>query len=167
MFEILKAGIENIKDIQTVSEIAWPAAFDDLLSDSQIRYMMEMMYSDNSLREQMERKKHLFFLAKQNVKFVGYMSIEIDCEKSNKTKIHKIYLLPEVQKFGLGKKLLATAIAEAKKQNNRALYLNVNKYNRRAIDFYVRNGFKRVKEEVIEIRNGFVMDDYVYEKTLQ
>lgn len=167
MVTIIEASVEHIKYIQTVSEIAWPAAFKELLSPDQIAYMMEMMYSDASLREQIEEKKHLFFLAKLNSKFVGYMSVEHDCEKSGKTKIHKIYVLPDLQKKGVGKALLARAIAEAKKANSRALFLNVNKQNNGAIAFYLRNGFVRIKEEVIDIGNGFVMDDYIYEKLLE
>ena len=58
------------------------------------------------------------------------------------------------------------AMEEATKQNNHALYLNVNKHNENAIGFYRINGFSIVKEEVIDIGNGFVMDDYVFEKPL-
>jgi ribosomal protein S18 acetylase RimI-like enzyme len=45
------------------------------------------------------------------------------------------------------------------------LFLNVNKYNS-AIQFYHKIGFEIAKEEVIDIGNGFVMDDYVMEKQL-
>lgn len=165
MVTVIKADINNIKDIQTVAKTAWPAAFEELLSKSQIEYMMEMMYSDKSLREQME-KGHHFYLVKQKERFVGYMSIEHNCENSRRTKIHKIYVLPDLQKLGIGKTLLTTAVVEAKKRNEKAVYLNVNKYNSRAIGFYLRNGFERIKEEIIDIGNGFVMDDYVYEKSL-
>lgn len=166
MTAIIKVHTDHIRDIQSISRIAWPAAFKDLLTKSQIDYMMEMMYSDNSLREQMEMKGHHFYLAKQNERFVGYMSVEFNCENSGRTKIHKIYVLPDLQKLGIGKALLATAVAEAKKRKETTVYLNVNKYNSRAIDFYLRNGFERIKEEIIDIGNGFVMDDYVYEKSL-
>jgi len=124
------------------------------------------MYSDKSLQEQMEMDNHHYFLAKENDKFLGYMSIQHNCENTGKTKIHKIYILPDMQKKGIGKLLLNTAINETKMQNESAVYLNVNKYNENAIKFYQKTGFFLAKEEVIDIGNGFIMDDYVFEKEI-
>ena len=166
MIEIILADKNNIKDIQTVSNVAWPNTFKEILSPHQIKYMMNWMYSDESLQEQMYVKNHRYFLAKENDTFLGYMSIEHNCENSGKTKIHKIYILPDQQKKGIGKLLLERAIAETKKQNDSAIYLNVNKYNENAIGFYKKNGFFLAKEEVIDIGNGFIMDDYVFEKSV-
>ncbi|HHV86697.1 MAG TPA: GNAT family N-acetyltransferase [Petrimonas sp.] len=166
MIEIIRANKNHIKDIQDVSDVAWPHTFKEVLSPGQIRYMMDWMYSNESLQEQMDVKDHHYFLAKENDKFLGYMSIQHNCENTGKTKIHKIYILPDMQKRGIGKQLLNTAINEARKQSNTAIYLNVNKYNENAIGFYKKSGFFLVKEEVIDIGNGFVMDDYVFEKEI-
>ncbi|MDO5523508.1 MAG: GNAT family N-acetyltransferase [Bacteroidia bacterium] len=166
MIEIIRAAKNNIRDIQAVSDVAWPHAFKDILSPSQIKYMMNWMYSDESLREQMDVKNHHYFLAKENDEFLGYMSVQHNCENTGKTKIHKIYILPDRQKKGIGKLLLCEAINEAKRHDSQAIYLNVNKYNETAIRFYEKNGFFLAKEEVIDIGNGFIMDDYVFEKTI-
>lgn len=166
MSVIVFATLDNIADIQQIADVAWPAAFKNILSPPQIDYMMHWMYSDESLREQMTVKNHRYFLAKKDDNYLAYMSIEHNCENSGKTKIHKIYILPDLQKQGIGKLLLATAISEAKKQKSKAIYLNVNKYNENAIEFYKRNGFFLAKEEIIDIGNGFVMDDYVFEKEI-
>lgn len=166
MIEIIRANKTNIKDIQAVANVAWPHAFNYILSPEQIKYMMNWMYSSKSLAEQMEQKNHRFFLALKNGKAVGYMSIEHNCEASRKTKIHKIYILPEIQKMGIGQHLIAFASCEARKQNDRTIYLNVNKFNESAIAFYKRLGFALSKAEVIDIGNGFVMDDFVFELVL-
>jgi hypothetical protein len=42
------------------------------------------------------------------------------------------------------------------------VFLNVNKYNK-AQYFYSKLGFAIIKEEVIDIGNDYVMDDYVME----
>ena len=166
MLKIIQSDTSHIPAIQQVASLAWPDAFKEILSASQIAYMMQWMYSDESLREQMEKKGHRFFWATSNEKPVGYMSIEHHCEGTNKTKIHKIYLLPDVQRQGIGRMFLEMAQATAKEQRDTVLYLNVNKYNQRAIDFYRKTGFQLVKEEVIDIGNGFVMDDFVFELPL-
>jgi hypothetical protein len=44
--------------------------------------------------------------------------------------------------------------------------LNVNKDNQKAIDFYTSQGFVEIYKEVIDIGNGYVMDDAVMELPL-
>lgn len=160
---ISKVNSDNISNIQQVAKEAWPVAFAEILTPQQIVYMMEMMYSDEAITKQIKELNHHFFIAKIDGIPVGFISIEHNCEESNKTKIHKLYLLPEYQKMGVGHSLYKCAMSEAKLNNDLAIYLNVNKYNKKAISFYNRVGFTVVKEEVIDIGNGFVMDDYVFE----
>lgn len=160
---ISKANIGSISNIQQVARDAWPVAFAEILTPQQIEYMMEMMYSKEALTKQIVELNNHFFIAKVDGSAVGYISIEHNINQSNKTKIHKIYLLPEYQSLGVGHALYKYAVAEAELNGDIAIYLNVNKYNKKAISFYRRVGFKVVKEEIIDIGNGFVMDDYVFE----
>jgi ribosomal protein S18 acetylase RimI-like enzyme len=166
MIEIIPATIDNIPDIQKISAVAWPHTFKDILSEEQIAYMMNWMYSDESLQEQMEKNNHRYVLAKHGEEFVAYLSYEPNCENTGKTKIHKIYILPSHQRKGIGKLLFNFVLTKARETGEKAVYLNVNKNNRNAINFYQRMGFYIAKEEVIDIGNGFVMDDYVFEKPL-
>ncbi len=166
MIEIIPATTDNIPDIQKISAVAWPHTFKDILSEKQIAYMMHWMYSDESLREQMEKQHHRYVLAKEGEEFVAYLSYEPNCENTGKTKIHKIYILPSHQRKGIGKRLFDFVLTQARENGEKAVYLNVNKNNRNAIAFYQRLGFYRAREEVNDIGNGFVMDDYVYEKPL-
>ena len=166
MITIKEASAEHIIYIQAVAKVAWPVAFAEILSAEQIGYMMEMMYSYEALREQMETKGHRFFIAMEGDEPVGYMSIEHNCEDSGRTKIHKAYILPERQRVGIGGRLFDRACEEARIKGDGAVYLNVNKYNKSAIAFYNKGGFDLIKEEVIDIGNGYVMDDYVFEKKL-
>jgi hypothetical protein len=41
-----------------------------------------------------------------------------------------------------------------------SIYLNVNKHNS-AVEFYLKKGFIKDREMVLDIGNGYVMDDYV------
>ena len=98
------------------------------------------MYSDESLQEQIYVKNHRYFLAKENDTFLGYMSIEHNCENSGKTKIHKIYILPDQQKKGIGKLLLYRAIAETKKQNRLRIPLHFSVKMEGLRSFAAENG---------------------------
>lgn len=166
MIEITIANKQHIATIKALAEEFWPVAFDSILSKQQIAYMMEMMYSSKSLKEQMD-KGHQFAIANKNGKKVGYMSYEIDCNGLSKTKIHKLYISPNYQRHGIGKAMVDFVAKQALLANNRALFLNVNKYNNKAIGFYKKHHFQLVKEEQIDIGDGYIMDDYVFELKLK
>ena len=124
--------------------------------------MIDKFYNEAALREQIEGKGHIFYLAQnENGNYVGFVSYEINCEP-HKTKIHKIYVLPETQGTGLGLQFFELVKEKVIENNQKSIFLNVNKYNN-AIHFYTKLGFIKVKDEVIDIGNGYVMDDYVME----
>jgi GNAT superfamily N-acetyltransferase len=162
--------IENNKDksfaiIREIAKTTWDATYTFILSKEQLDYMYVMMYSEAALNEQQFTKKHHFILAKENENYLGFASYELNCGKTNKTKVHKIYILPTAQGKGIGKRLLDYIASEAQKHQDKAVFLNVNRFNP-AQDFYKRIGFSVSFEEVIDIGNGYVMDDYVMEKTI-
>ena len=63
-------------------------------------------------------------------------------------------------KTGAGKALLTAVKAYAKENGGKQLILQVNKQNP-AIDFYKRQGFSILSENIFELAHGFVMDDYI------
>ena len=165
MIEVVKVSKQHIPTIRALAQEYWPVAFVSILSASQIAYMMEMMYSHSSLEGQMN-KGHQFAIASKNNKKVGYMSYETDCEGMGKTKIHKLYISPHYQRMGVGKAMVDFVTEQALQANNSALFLNVNKHNNKAIGFYKKHHFVLTKEEEIDIGDGFIMDDYVFELPL-
>lgn len=154
---------EQLIEIHKLSHKIWPIAYKEVITKEQIEYMLNMMYSIESLENQLE-KGHVFLLAKENNEFVGYASYELNIDNSEKAKLHKLYVLPETQGKGYGKLLVDNIVKEVVNAKNTALFLNVNKKNK-AIDFYKKYGFEISKTMVLDIGNGFVMDDYIMEIT--
>lgn len=153
--------IEQLPIVIYLTKKIWPVAYGEILSKAQLDYMIDKFYNEPALRKLMQ-KGHVFYLAQDdNDKYVGFVSYEINSEP-NKTKIHKIYVLPETQGTGLGRQFFELVKEKALENNQSAIFLNVNKYNN-AIHFYTKLGFTKVIDEVIDIGNGYVMDDYVME----
>ena len=153
--------IEQLPIVIDLTKKIWPVAYGEILSKAQLDYMIDKFYNETALRELIQ-KGHVFYLAQDdNGKDVGFVSYEINSEP-NKTKIHKIYVLPETQGTGIGKQLFDVVKTKAQENQQTAIFLNVNKYNN-AQNFYQKLGFTITKEEVIDIGNGYVMDDYVME----
>ncbi|HRH99486.1 MAG TPA: GNAT family N-acetyltransferase [Saprospiraceae bacterium] len=165
MVNIVKADLHDIEKIQTIARITWPVTFKQILSQEQLEYMLQMMYSTESLREQMEAKTHQFLIAKQDENALGFASYELNYLNEPKTKIHKIYILPAQQGKGLGKLLFDEIEKTAIENKQLILSLNVNRENK-AIEFYQHRGYKVIRQEDISIGNGYWMEDYVMEKTI-
>jgi ribosomal protein S18 acetylase RimI-like enzyme len=166
MINIVRASADLLPEIQKIAYQTWPKTFSNILSPEQINYMLNWMYDLKSLETQLKDKNHIFLLAEENGKFLGFASYETNHGETNKTKIHKIYILPEAQGKGVGKKLIQFMEKAAMENGNKILFLNVNKFNQGAIDFYSRIGFYEAYKEIIDIGNGFVMDDLVMELKL-
>jgi len=47
-----------------------------------------------------------------------------------------------------------------------SIWLTVNRHNQQAIAVYEHLGMQRIQEQVIDIGNGFVMDDFIYRFSL-
>lgn len=164
MIKITHATSEHITIIRKLAHEAWPAAFKNILSRKQIDYMLEMMYSCDSIEKQISNKQY-FLLAGYGDAYAGYASYETNYKGLNTCKIHKLYILPQFGRLGIGKKMVEHISEIAVGENNRHLTLNVNKENQ-AIRFYEKIGFKIIAGETIPIGEGFFMDDYIMIKDL-
>ena len=154
----------NKKQLPIVKDLAyaiWPSAYREILSAEQLNYMLDNFYSIENLENQMD-KGQVFELLFEDSNVVGYLSYEFNCKETGLLKIHKIYLLPETQGKGFGKFMIDEVIKIAKENQQKGIFLNVNKYNK-AQFFYNKLGFNISKEEVIDIGNNYIMDDYQME----
>ena len=163
--EIIKAGEPHIAYIQEIAYTTWPVTFGEILGPAQLRYMLEWMYSTHALRDQMTVRQHTFLLAKEGHIFTGFASIEFNYNGEPVTKIHKLYILPETQGKGTGKRLLKEIEGMALEKGNPTITLNVNRYNS-AVKFYQKLGFVIKRSEDIDIGNGYLMEDYVMDLSL-
>ncbi|MDM8174612.1 MULTISPECIES: GNAT family N-acetyltransferase [Olivibacter] len=166
MLHITKAKIDDIHIIQEIAHKTWPITFGSILSFEQISYMLEMMYSTTSLLRQMTELNHHFLLAAEENECLGFISYESAYKNALQTKIHKIYILPEAQGKGVGKKLMRAVEEIALNKGDKRLLLNVNKHNE-AEKFYARLGFELIGTEDIDIGSGYLMEDKIMSKKLK
>ena len=162
--KIIQANKSQLPLIAELAYAIWPVAYGEILSKEQLTYMLAKFYSLEALTEQLEKRNHVFLLIEENERFVGFASYESNIE-NHKTKIHKIYVLPETQGKGFGVQLINEIETRAKNLQNDILFLNVNRFNK-AQYFYKKLGFEIAFEEDIEIGNGYLMEDFVMEKKL-
>lgn len=160
MFEIRKATLDDIDLIRKLADIAFRHTYKDILSPEQTDYMMNWMYSEESLRKQMTTDEHIYYIGYEDETPAGYVSIQP--EGVDTYHLQKIYLLPSFQGSGYGKIMFQHVIKVIKELHPSPcqLRLNVNRYNK-AVSFYQRLGMKKVDEGDFHIGNGFYMTDYI------
>lgn len=161
MMKITKATIENIPLIKEIAEKSWRKHYPGILSNEQIEYMLEQMYSETELKNHFENPNYHYYLLSDDENFLGIMGFENHYQKDT-TKLHRIYILEEAKGKGVGKFAINFLKNQAKESGDQRIILAVNKQNS-SYHFYTSQGFNIYEEGVFEIGNGYVMDDYLME----
>jgi N-acetylglutamate synthase-like GNAT family acetyltransferase len=149
-----KATLEDIPIIQEIAEEAWRPTYGPILTEEQTLYMIPMMYATEVLVPQIA----LFSVLEVDGVAIGYCAFEKQTDTEG--KLHKLYLRPSLKQKGAGSFIIKQIRDIARLMGLSSIYLNVNKQNS-AVDFYLKKGFIKESEMVLDIGNGYVMDDYV------
>jgi RsiW-degrading membrane proteinase PrsW (M82 family)/ribosomal protein S18 acetylase RimI-like enzyme len=162
MLTITKASPAEIELIRELSADIWPATYGSILSQEQINYMLEQMYSPHALQTQMDEGHEFIIVYNAGVPigFASYSEIA-----PTVFKLHKIYILTLHQGRGMGRTVMEKVIEAVKEKGCTRLQLNVNRQNPAKI-FYEKLGFVVIREEDIDIGHGYFMNDYIMEKSL-
>ena len=144
---------------------SWKEAYSEILSGAQMEYMLEMMYSEESLRQQMW-EGHIFFIVLCDGIPSGFISFHPQGE--NLYILEKLYVLPQTHGTGAGRFLVEKAeeyIRNRHPGEHFLFELNVNR-NNKAVGFYQRLGFRIDRKIDEDIGNGFYKNDYIMQKNI-
>lgn len=155
---IRTATATDLPRIRSIAHLTWPVCYAGIISPEQIAYMLERMYGEAALHDQLTGG-HVFLLAEQDDAAIGFAGFQHH-HRPGRTRLHKLYVLPGMQGSGAGRTLLLAMLIAARGVGDHTIELNVNKYNP-AIEFYRKHGFTIERDEVLDIGGGFVMDDHV------
>jgi len=160
---IRQASELDIPAINELAEKIWWPSYGNIISDEQISFMLNDMYSAESLLNQMNSGIEFLIVERENlpVAFAGYCLTD---PENQVFKLHKLYVLPTEQGRGTGKKLIGEVSSLAKAKGGNILELNVNRGNP-AYHFYIKSGFDIYQTVDINYHH-FVLNDYVMRKKL-
>ena len=167
VFSIRQADIDDIPTIRAMANIVFRKTYADILSPVQMEYMMDWMYSEESLRDQIVTPGKEFHIALYGDRPAGYVSFESDGRTDdghrNRYHLQKLYILPDFQHHGLGRQMFGFVKNLLNERNPEGfrIELNVNRGNP-AVGFYERLGMVRDRQGDFPIGHGFYMNDYIY-----
>lgn len=145
--------------INLAKEIQIPY-FTPMIGEAQITYMLDLFLSEKAIREQL-KKGYQYRLVWLDGELCGYFGV---CPEENKLFLSKFYLKEEYRGKGIGRAMMEEVCHIGEGLN--AVYLTVNKQNKGPIAVYQALGFSIIDSVETDIGDGYIMDDYIMEKSL-
>lgn len=162
MIHLHLAKETDLFHIAKMAKEIWNVHYVSMVGQEQVDYMLEKFYNHKSLLEQMNDKKHCFYLIEQQTEIIGFLSVS--SENNTDYFLHKFYIYTDKSGTGAGTETLTQLIELI---NAKTLTLTVNRENFKSINFYFKNGFKINRVEDFNIGNGYFMTDFVMQKVVK
>jgi ribosomal protein S18 acetylase RimI-like enzyme len=156
--KLSEAGESDLADIAGLATLIWNQHYPEIIGQAQVDYMLQMMYSAESLREQLLAKHHRFFLIRSGSEKIGFISMHK--ENNDNWYLNKFYVDQQSIYRGAGSRIFKEIVNLLQPEK---ITLTVNRANYKSINFYFKMGFKISGLVKMDIGNGFVMDDFVME----
>lgn len=137
-----KADFPIVKNILITT---WKETY-SFIPEEDILQHYEKFYSLNKMEKLFHNKNVEGILVEINSIPAGWMKL-YDLAEQNRFYISSLYILPQYQGIGIGKKFLGMAYDIAKGKNHDKIWLGVMKQNNRALKWYKDQGFVFVEEE--------------------
>ncbi|MEN8212979.1 MAG: GNAT family N-acetyltransferase [Pseudomonadota bacterium] len=155
----------EIAIITRLAERIWNEHYSTIISQQQIDYMLERFQSAAAIQQQIDADTRYFLINIDAARPVGYLSLVPD-STHGRLQISKIYVDAAHRGRGFGKQALDFTEKQCRSMHIINMWLTVNKNNHIAIKAYQRWGFHTTESIVTDIGQGFVMDDFIMEKSV-
>lgn len=147
---------EDFPQIETLAREIWEEHYTPIIGVAQVDYMLEKFQSAKAMEGQVEEGYEYFMILEEG-RLVGYLAFK---EEADGLFLSKVYVHSSVRGRGLGKAAIEFVKTEAQNRGLSQIRLTVNKYNHYSIAAYLKMGFEKTRELVMDIGEGYVMDDY-------
>lgn len=150
-------------DVDALCSLAreiWNAHYPGIISQEQIDFMLAQRYVPDAIHS--DKPGQYWDVARIDDQLAGFAH-SFAADEATSWKLDKLYVHPAWQRKGVGFALLHEAKNHASAAGARRLVLRVNKHNGIALAAYAKYGFRIYGEHMLDIGNGFVMDDYLLE----
>lgn len=161
MLEFVKCETDH--KLRRTAEMAadiWHECFEGVISDEQIDYMVENFQSFAAIKKQVGSENYEYFNFVLDGTRIGYFAVAV--KPDNTMMLSKLYMYKEYRGNGYASKAFEFIKELARQHGCKSIWLTVNRHNYAAMKVYEAFGMKAIREQVTDIGNGFVMDDYVY-----
>ena len=168
---MVKASLKKIskeREYLLVADLAheiWREHYSPFISSDQIEYMLEKFQTPVAIHAAVAGEGYDYYLIKKLAVPIGYAGIRMNHPRG-KLFLSKFYILKKYRGQGFAHDVINEFCGMAKRMRLKSIWLTASKKNESSIAAYERLGFQITDSICTDIGNGFVMDDYVFEKEI-
>lgn len=148
--------------VEEMAAVIWQEHYTPIIGSDQVFYMLDKFQSVRAMREQLGQGYEYYVIKKENQR-VGYLSF---VKRVDALFLSKVYVLKSFRRLGIGRAAMDFVEKSAIERNCSKVSLTVNKNNRNSIKAYEKAGYRNIESIVMDIGEGYVMDDYKFEKDI-
>lgn len=147
----------DLPELSALAGRIWRAHYaPEIVSHEQIEYMLPSVASPEVIEKNIREKNQRFWIMEHGRHMAGYSAAEP--RGGNDWFLDKLYVDVNGHRRGLGSRMLEHVLRET---GAKTLSLRVNRKNIKAINFYFKHGFSITALDVLDLGNGYVMDDFL------
>lgn len=160
-------------DAEMLSELGAKTFYDTFAKDNtpeNIKAYLKASFSPEIQFSELSNPENIFLIIESENIPIGYAQLIMNSSDSaiHRTRpleIRRIYATQDYLGKGVGKELIQSTIAEARKRGCGCVWLGVWEKNQRAIDFYKKWGFREVGTHLFHVGDD-PQNDYIMELEL-
>jgi ribosomal protein S18 acetylase RimI-like enzyme len=143
----------QIDALQQIGRQTFAETFTESNTAANMAKYLEEAYSYEKLSTELNNPNSFFYFAMLDEKVIGYLKLnkgssQTELKDNNALEIERIYVLKEFHGKKVGQLLFDKAMTIAKEQHVAYVWLGVWEENKRALQFYTKNGFVEFDQHV-------------------
>jgi RimJ/RimL family protein N-acetyltransferase len=155
----------EVAELARMADEIWHEYWPERIGLAQTDYMVELFQSEQSLYRDITENGYCYWLLQDEGRVVGYTGARPEPD-TGRLFISKIYLYASERGRGYASETLRFLECYSREHDLTVMYLTVNKGNELAIRAYEAKGFVTTDSVETDIGSGYIMDDYIMEKTV-
>lgn len=153
---------EQVREVAALAKEIWGEHYAGILTPGQITYMVDRFQSEEAITLQLS-EGYQYRLITVEEEPAGYAAYRAEEER---LFLSKLYIHKRFRLRGLAHRTVDQLMQVCREQGLPALYLTVNRENVGSIAAYLAMGFRKIREQVTDIGEGYVMDDFILERSV-
>ena len=146
-FEIRQIQIEQVEMLLEMAKSTFVTYFENTTSRENLERYVEKSFTIDKIKSELENQSSQFYFAKYQKQNVGYLKVnfagaQTELQDFRSLEIERIYVIEDFIGKNAAQTLFLKALEIAKFNQLLYIWLGVWEYNKRAMRFYEKLGFK-------------------------
>lgn len=154
--DIRRLTIDDALLLQQIGRKTFDETFSSCNSKENMEKYLEEGFALPKLQAEINDPNAEFYFAMQNNHAIGYLKLNLgqsqtEIKNDNSLEIERIYVLKEFHGQNVGQQLFEKALNRAFAQKVDFIWLGVWEENKRALQFYTKNGFVAFDKHIFKL----------------